>query len=111
MASLKLAKSTAACALAMVCNTPPAAPAEKAIVAKNPLESPVLPYLKKNSNRAVRVIFTSKLQKQIAASKFMKQRAAGISLDEIPLEDQMELVELVWNTPEEEYTRANGSRK
>jgi len=53
----------------------------------------------------VRVVFTSKLQKQIAASNFMQQRAAGISPDEIPPEDQMELVELVWNAKEEEVLK------
>jgi formylmethanofuran dehydrogenase subunit E len=40
------------------------------------------------------------LQKQIAASAFMEQRAAGVSPDEISEEDQMELVDLVWNAPE-----------
>ncbi len=35
----------------------------------------------------------------------MLQRAAGISPDEIPLEDQMELVELVWNAPAEEVLK------
>ena len=35
----------------------------------------------------------------------MQQRAAGISPDEIPMEDQMELVELVWNAPEEEVLK------
>ena len=58
--------------------------------------------VEKASNRAVRVVFTSKLQGQIAASRFMQKRAAGISADEIPMEEQMELVELVWNAPVED---------
>ncbi len=77
----------------------------KGNIRKNPLGKLGFTLIEKETNRAVRVIFTSKLQKQIAASKFMQQRAAGISPDEIPLEDQMELVELVWNAPEEEVLK------
>lgn len=58
--------------------------------------------IEKDSNRAVRVVFTSKLQKQISESAFMQQRAAGIAPDEIPMKDQMELVNLVWDAPKEE---------
>jgi len=54
----------------------------------------------KDSNRAVRVSYKPTLQKQIAASAFMQQRAAGYQPDEIPEADQMELVDLVWNAPE-----------
>ena len=57
--------------------------------------------IEKETNRAVRVVFTSALQKQIASSTFMQKRAAGIAPDEIPLEEQMELVDLVWNAPAE----------
>ncbi len=77
----------------------------KGNIHKNPLGKLGFTLIEKDTNRAVRVVFTSKLQKQIAASKFMQQRAAGISPDEIPLEDQMELVELVWNAPEEEVLK------
>jgi formylmethanofuran dehydrogenase subunit E len=48
------------------------------------------------------VVFTSKLQKQIGSSAFMQKRAAGISADEIPMEEQMELVDLVWHAPADE---------
>ena len=58
--------------------------------------------IEKATNRAVRVVFTSKLQSQISASRFMQKRAAGISADEIPMEEQMELVDLVWNAPAED---------
>jgi formylmethanofuran dehydrogenase subunit E len=61
--------------------------------------------IEKATNRAVRVVFTSKLQKQIAASTFMQKRAAGISPDEIPLEEQMELVHLVWDAPVEDVLK------
>ena len=54
----------------------------------------------KDSNRAVRASYKPTLQKQIAASAFMQQRAAGYQPDEIPDADQMELVNLVWNAPE-----------
>lgn len=74
----------------------------KGNIRKNPVGKLGFTLIEKDSNRAVRVVFTSKLQKQIAASKFMQQRGAGVSPDEIPMEDQMELVDLVWNAPEEE---------
>ncbi len=77
----------------------------KGNIRKNPIGKLGFTLIEKDTNRAVRVVFTSKLQKQIAASKFMQQRAAGISPDEIPLEDQMELVDLVWNAPVEEVLK------
>lgn len=54
----------------------------------------------KARDRAVRVSYKPTLQKQIAESAFMQQRAAGIMPDEIPEADQMELVDLVWDAPE-----------
>lgn len=48
----------------------------------------------------MRVSYKPTLAKQIAASAFMQQRAAGVQPDEIPEADQLELVELVWNAPE-----------
>jgi len=77
----------------------------KGNIRKNPIGKLGFTLIEKDTNRAVRVVFTSKLQKQIAASKFMQQRAAGISPDEIPMEDQMELVELVWNAPEDDVLK------
>lgn len=74
----------------------------KGNIRKNQIGKLAFTLIEKESNRAVRVVFTSKLQKQIAASKFMQQRGAGISPDEISMEDQMEMVELVWNAPSEE---------
>jgi formylmethanofuran dehydrogenase subunit E len=77
----------------------------KGNIRKEPFGKPGFTLIEKDSNRAVRVVFTSKLQKQISESNFMEQRAAGISPDEIPLEDQMELVELVWNAPADEVLK------
>ena len=54
----------------------------------------------KATNRAVRVSYKPTLQKQIAASAFMRQRAEGIMPDDIPEAEQMELVNLVWDAPE-----------
>jgi formylmethanofuran dehydrogenase subunit E len=61
--------------------------------------------IEKATNRAVRAVFTAKLQPQIAASAFMQKRAAGISADEIPEAEQMELVDLVWNAPADEVIK------
>ncbi len=77
----------------------------KGNIRKEPFGKLGFTLIDKDTNHAVRVVYTSKLQKQIAESKFMQQRAAGISPDEIPLEDQMELVDLVWNAPTEDVLK------
>lgn len=77
----------------------------KGNIRKEPLGKLGFTLIDKGSDKAVRVVFTSKLQKQIAESNFMQQRAAGVSPDEIPLEDQMELVDLVWNAPAEDVLK------
>lgn len=74
----------------------------KGNIRKAPLGKLGFTLIEKDSNKAVRVVFTSKLQKQISESAFMQQRSAGIAPDEISSEDQMELVNLVWNAPKEE---------
>jgi len=56
--------------------------------------------IQKATNRAVRVSYKPTLQKQIAESAFMRKRGLGVMPDEIPEEEQMELVNLVWNAPE-----------
>jgi len=56
--------------------------------------------IEKTTNRSVRVSYKPTLQKQIAESAFMRKRGLGIMPDEIPLEEQMELVNLVWDAPE-----------
>jgi formylmethanofuran dehydrogenase subunit E len=77
----------------------------KGNIRKQPYGKLAFTLIEKDTNRAVRVVFTNKLQKQIAESAFMQQRAAGISPDEIPLKDQMELVNLVWNAPADEVLK------
>ena len=72
----------------------------KGNIRKNPLGKLAVTLIDKDGERAVRVSYKPTLQKQIAESAFMQQRAAGISPDEIAEEDQMELVDLVWNAPE-----------
>ncbi len=72
----------------------------KGNICKQPLGKLAVTLIDKATDRAVRVSYKPTLQKHIAASAFMEQRAAGISPDEIPEADQMELVNLVWNAPE-----------
>jgi formylmethanofuran dehydrogenase subunit E len=72
----------------------------KGNIRKQPYGKLTFTLIDKATDRAVRVSYKPTLQKQIAESAFMQQRAAGISPDEIPEADQMELVNLVWNAPE-----------
>ncbi|CAG0947991.1 formylmethanofuran dehydrogenase subunit E [Anaerolineae bacterium] len=72
----------------------------KGNIRKRPYGKLAFTLIDKATDRAVRVSYKPTLQKQIAASAFMQQRAAGIAPDEIPEADQMELVNLVWNAPE-----------
>jgi formylmethanofuran dehydrogenase subunit E len=72
----------------------------KGNIRKEPRGKLAFTLIEKDSNRAVRVSYKPTLQKQIAASAFMQQRAAGYQPDEILEADQMELVDLVWNAPE-----------
>ncbi len=72
----------------------------KGNIRKNPLGKLAVTLIDKDSNRAVRVSYKPTLQKQIAASAFMQQRAAGYQPDEIPEADQMELVDLMWGALE-----------
>ncbi len=72
----------------------------KGNIRKQPFGKLAFTLIEKDSNRAVRVSYKPTLRKQIAESAFMEQRAAGIMPDEISEQDQMELVNLVWNAPE-----------
>ena len=67
----------------------------KGNIQKRPLGKLAVTLIDKDAERAVRVSYKPTLQKQIAESAFMQQRAAGISPDEIPEADQMALVDLV----------------
>jgi formylmethanofuran dehydrogenase subunit E len=56
----------------------------------------------KANEKAVRVSFKPTLRERIRNSAFMKKRAQGVPPDQIPEEEQMELVNLIWDAPEEE---------
>jgi formylmethanofuran dehydrogenase subunit E len=55
----------------------------------------------KKSNRAVRVAYKPTLQPRIKATPFMQKRSAGVPASQIPETEQMEVVHLVWDAPEE----------
>lgn len=71
-------------------------------IAKHPLGKLAVTVIDKAGDMAVRVSYKPTLHKQIAASAFMQQRAAGVSPDEIPEADQLELVDLMWNAPQDD---------
>ena len=56
----------------------------------------------KATRRAVRVAYRPTLQPRIKATPFMQKRAAGVPPTEIPDEEQMEVVHLVWDAPADE---------
>jgi formylmethanofuran dehydrogenase subunit E len=72
----------------------------KGNIHKEPYGKLALQLIEKATNRLVRVSYKPTLQKKIAESAFMRKRGMGVMPDEIPLEEQMELVDLVWNAPE-----------
>jgi len=72
----------------------------KGNIGKQPYGKLACTLIDKATNRAVRVSYKSTLQKQIAESAFMRKRGMGIQPDDIPEEEQMELVNLVWDAPE-----------
>ncbi len=74
----------------------------KGNILKQPLGKVAFTLIEKDTNHAVRIAFKPTLQKQIAASAFMQKRAAGYPADEIPVAEQMEMVDMVWDAPEED---------
>ena len=58
------------------------------------------------AGRKVRVSYKPALQPKIAASAFMRKRAAGIPANEIPESEQLELVDLIWQAPEDNVLAA-----
>jgi len=74
----------------------------KGNIRKQPFGKLALTLIDKASNRAVRVSYKPTLQKQIAESAFMVKRGVGIMPDDIPEEEQIELVNLVWDAPEQD---------
>ncbi len=72
----------------------------KGNIRKEPYGKLAFTLIDKATNRSVRVSYKPTLQKQIAESAFMQKRGLGVMPDDIPLEEQMELVNLVWDAPE-----------
>ncbi len=56
----------------------------------------------KAAGRSVRVAYRPTLQPRIKATAFMQKRAAGVPPTEIPDEEQMEVVSLIWDAPADE---------
>ena len=74
----------------------------KGNIRKEPHGKLAFTLIDKASGRAVRVSYKPTLQKQISESAFMRKRGLGVMPDDIPEAEQMELVDLVWNAPEED---------
>lgn len=72
----------------------------KGNISKQPYGKLAFTLIDKATNRSVRISYKPTLQKQIAESAFMQKRGLGVMPDDIPLEEQMELVNLVWDAPE-----------
>lgn len=58
--------------------------------------------LEKASGRRVRVAYRPTRQPRIAATEFMRKRAAGVPAGQIPEPEQQEVVDLVWDAPADE---------
>jgi formylmethanofuran dehydrogenase subunit E len=56
----------------------------------------------KERGKAVRIAYRPTLQEKIKVSAFMQKRAAGVPPTDIPEAEQWELVNLVWDAPEED---------
>lgn len=69
---------------------------------KDPKGKLALTLIDKVGGKAVRVSYKPTLQKQIKESAFMQKRSAGVPPTEIPEEEQWELVNLIWDAPQED---------
>ncbi len=56
----------------------------------------------KKNEKSVRVSYKPTKHKQIAESAFMRKRALGVPPSEIPEEEAWEMVNIVWDAPEDE---------
>jgi len=74
----------------------------KGNIEKNHKGKPALTLIDKANQKAVRVAYKPSLQKQIKESAFMQKRAAGIPPTQIPEAEQWELVNLIWDAPQEQ---------
>ena len=77
----------------------------KGNVRKEPHGKLAFTLIEKDTNRAVRVSYKPTLQKQISESAFMTKRGLGVMPDDIPEEEQMEMVNLVWEAPESDVLK------
>jgi formylmethanofuran dehydrogenase subunit E len=74
----------------------------KGNIEKAPKGKLALTLIDKEHSKAVRVSYKPTLQKQIKASAFMQKRTAGVPPTDISEAEQWELVNLIWDAPEEE---------
>lgn len=74
----------------------------KGNIEKNHQGKPALTLIDKANKKAVRVAYKPTLQKQIKESAFMQKRAAGIPPTQIPEAEQWELVNLIWDAPQDQ---------
>lgn len=74
----------------------------KGNIEKDPKGKLGLTLVDKATGRAVRVRYKPTLQPRIKASAFMQKRSAGVPPTDIPESEQWELVDLVWNAPEDD---------
>ncbi len=56
----------------------------------------------KTAGRSVRVAYRPTLQPRIKATPFMQKRAAGVPPTDIPDEEQLQVVSLIWDAPADE---------
>lgn len=61
-----------------------------------------LTLIDKRKQKAVRVSYKPGRHQAISRSAFMRKRGLGIPPDEIPEDEAWEMVDLIWNAPEEE---------
>jgi formylmethanofuran dehydrogenase subunit E len=69
---------------------------------KEPKGKLAVTVINKANQKAIRVAYKPTLQEQIKDSAFMQKRAAGVSPTQIPENEQWELVNLIWNAPQED---------
>jgi len=61
-----------------------------------------LTLIDKKKEKAVRVSYKAGRHEQIAVSSFMKKRGLGVPPTEIPEEEAWEMVDIIWDAPEDE---------
>jgi len=74
----------------------------KGNIRKQPYGKLAFTLIDKETYNAVRVSFKPTHIKEIGQTAFMQKRAAGIYPNEIPEEEVMEPINIVWDAPEEE---------